>query len=155
MNTISIIHSLQLSRSTLLVVIEDAANGKRDAVLITISYFDVIQPEYIKKLEQSILWPDNIQSNKNCVEISFEIEENLLDEVNSFCANLGIQTEQLILAFIRFCTSKDNYPALKEFIEINSIMIELDEIKNDMQLLQAEILETKKCLNEEQKKWMI
>jgi len=88
------------------------------------------------------------------VEISFEIEESLLDEVNSICANLSIQTEQLILAFIRFCTFKDNYPALKEFIEINKIITELDEIKNDMQLLQAEILETKQCLSKEQKKWM-
>jgi len=60
MNTISIIHSLQLSRSILLLVIEDAADGKRDAVLLTVSYFGLIQPEYIKTLEQSIIWPDDI-----------------------------------------------------------------------------------------------
>jgi len=130
-------------------VIEDTSKSKRDIVLLTVHFINAVHPEYIKNLERSLLWPDDIQSSEKCAEITFEIEKNLLDETNTFCVELGITIEQLILAFIRFSALKDNYPALKEFFNHYKIKVELNEIKEDLQRLWAEILETKQCIMEE------
>jgi len=132
-------------------VIEDTTDGKRDVVLLSVFFINAVHPEYMKNIEQSLLWPEDIQSSEKSVEIAFEIEESLLDEINEYCVEQGITIEQLILAFVRFSTLKDNYPALKEFIDYCKIKAELDDIKEDLQKLREEIIDNKKCLMEEYK----
>jgi len=131
------------------VVIEDTTDGKRDAILLSASFINVMHPEFIRNLEQSLLWPEDIQSSEKSVEITLEIEEGLLIETNRTCAELGVSSEQLLLAFIRFCTSIDNYPALKEFLNYCKMKGELEEIKEDLQKLQEDILEIKQGFKED------
>jgi len=49
------------------------------------------------------------------VDISIDIDEYLLREVQKVCSGYGITVEQLIVAFIHFCACPDNYEAVKVY----------------------------------------
>ncbi|MDR2599217.1 MAG: hypothetical protein LBC73_02970 [Oscillospiraceae bacterium] len=143
MNAIKIIHATPLSRTVLLVVVEDSVNEKRDVILLSNICKDSLSQDYIENLEKIILWPDDIQSNKKCIDVTFEIEEFLFDKVNQWCRNFSISIEQLVLAFIHFCACKNNHVAFKEWFSINSILNELASTTDELLRVRAELLKIK------------
>ena len=117
MDIIKITHAIQLSKSILFLLINNQENGESDAILMTTSCKDVLLPKNINSLEQTLLWPDDIQSGDNCEYIIFEIDNELLDNTESWCTEVHITFEKLIYAFIRFCASENNHAALKEWFD--------------------------------------
>ena len=115
MTAVRVTHAVPLSVSILLIVIKSTVDGKSDAILLVVTCEDATQPGYIESLEETLLWPDDIQSGEDGVEVTIEIEEELLDRTKRWCAEVNISVEQLVLAFIRFCASPDNHYALKEW----------------------------------------
>ena len=115
MNTIKITHTVRLFEATFLLIIKNPENGKNDAVILATSCEDAFLPDYIESLEQMLLWPDDIQPGEGGVEVTIEIEMELFDRTERWCAEVGISVEQLALAFIRFCACADNHAALKEW----------------------------------------
>ena len=53
---------------------------------------------------------------ENMVDVTIEIEESLLRDVQSLCLELGITVEQLIVAFIHFCACPENYEAVRALL---------------------------------------
>jgi len=143
MSAIEVIYSVQLSASILLAVIEDPLRKKRDVALLAVPYIDALQPGYIESLKHTILWPDDANHGEDLVDLTIEIEEELLEQTKRWCVDLGISVEQLALAFVRFCACNDNQTALKKFFWLSKITAELNEVTDELRSLQAELLKIK------------
>ena len=50
-------------------------------------------------------------------ELSIEIENDLLIQLEEVLEPMGITTEQLLMQFIRFCSDPNNYDEVKSFFE--------------------------------------
>jgi len=94
-------------------------------------------------LEQTLLWLDDIQSGEDSAEVTIEIEDELFDRTERWCAEVGISIEQIALAFIRFCACADNHAALKEWFSLRSILAELESTVEELHRVRAELLEIK------------
>jgi len=134
---------VQLPGSILLVVIKNQTNGKSDAILLATSREDALLPGYIKSLGQTLSLPDDIQTGEDNEDVTFEIEEGLFIRANRWCAEVDISIEQFALAFIRFCACTDNHMALKEWFSPSRILAELNSTLDELQRVQAELLEIK------------
>jgi len=143
-NSIKIIYAMRLSASVLLTIVERVTDGKRDAVLFATPCVYMLLPKNINNYEQTLLFPDDGDLSRDGIEITVEVEEELLNRTKILCADIGITVEQLVSAFIRFCVNADNQIALKEFFSHFNIMTALSEVKDELKCLQSEIAETKK-----------
>ena len=54
-------------------------------------------------------------SNANLVEISIEIEETVLADVEELCTREGITVEGLIVSFLYFCADPNNHETVREW----------------------------------------
>jgi len=140
---IKIKHAVKLSGAMLFVVVESAANGKSDAILLVMPSEDALIPSYIESLEETLSLPVDIQSGKDKAEITFEIDAKLFDRTSEWCTEVGISIEQLALAFIRFCACTDNHTALKKWFSPSRIVAELNSAIEELHCVQAELLEIK------------
>jgi len=143
MNKIKVTRAVPLSEAILLLVVENQANGKMDAIILVTSSECAMQPGYIERLEQTISLPDDIQSSQYSEAVSFEIDKNLYDRTEKWCSEEGISFEQLVLAFIRFCACANNHTALKEWFSPKRIAAELCSTIAELLCVQAELLEIK------------
>jgi len=143
MGAIRITYAVPLSGSILLIIIKSQAKGKNDACLLATSCEDALLPGYIESLEQTLLWPDDIQPGEDDVEVTIEIEDGLFDKTERWCAEVGISVEQLALAFIRFCACTDNHAVLKEWFSPSRLLVELESTVEELQHVRAELLEIK------------
>jgi len=143
MNAINIIQIRPVSGSVFLLVVECPTSKKRDAILLTSLFEDMPQSKHVENLEQIISMPDDIQSSEDIVEMTIEIEVRLFDRLNRKCVEWGISVEQLVLAFIRFCSHADNYAVLKEWFSPGNILTELISTSNELECVRAELLEIK------------
>ena len=118
---IKIKYAVPLSGHILLVIITNPENGNSDAVILVASCEAASLSKCIESLEQTLLWPDDIQSGEDSAEVTIEIEDGLFIRTERWCAEVGISFEQLALAFIRFCACTDNHAALKEWFSLRSM----------------------------------
>jgi len=143
MNTVRITFVVQLSDTLLLVIVKNPENGKRDAILLTTPRENALLSECIESLEQSLSFPDDIQSGYNSKHVTFEIDKRLFDTTEVWCAETGITIDQLALAFIRFCACKENHTALKEWLNPKRLAAELCSTIDELLRIQAELSEIK------------
>jgi antitoxin component of RelBE/YafQ-DinJ toxin-antitoxin module len=50
------------------------------------------------------------------VDITIEIEEGLLNDVQKICSELGTTIEQLIIDFLHFCARPENYETVRKWL---------------------------------------
>jgi len=143
MNTVKITFVVQLSDSLLLLIVENLENRKRGAVLKTTPCESALLSEYIETLEQSLSFPDDIQSGHSSEIVKFEIDKRLFDKTEVWCTETGISIDQLALAFIRFCACKDNHSALKEWLSTKRLATELCSTIDELLRVQTELLKIK------------
>ena len=143
MSAFEVVYSIQVSGSILLVVIESSSKSKRDVILLATPCADALQPSYIERLKQTMVWPDDIEVGENSIDLTIEIEEDLFDRTKRWCSDLGISVKQLVLAFLRFCACMDNRVALKDFFSLSRLMVELTEVTAELRSVQAVLFEIK------------
>ena len=56
------------------------------------------------------------ETNGNMADLTIEIEETLLRDVQNLCSELGFTIEQLIVEFLRFCACPENYDVVRELL---------------------------------------
>jgi len=145
LSEVKIINIVPLFGSALLTVVESMESGKKDVILVNLPTETVLTSKYIEKLEQMLSFPGDIQSSEKSEDVTVEVESELYDKITKWCTQLGISLEQLVIAFIRFCTSADNQTTLKEWLSPIRILDELDLTAAELERVRAELLEIKQC----------
>ena len=55
---------------------------------------------------------------ENLVDLEFEIDTELYEEVVKLCDELGTTIEDVALQFVKFCAVPENLPKVKEILGI-------------------------------------
>lgn len=54
----------------------------------------------------------------NLVEITIEVDSELLEKATQLCTELGTTIEEVTVAFLKFCADPQNLPRVKEILGI-------------------------------------
>jgi len=124
MNTIKIINMTPLHGSILLAVIENQSSKKRDVKLLADTHGDIWPPTsetaFIPE-SLEIAWPDENgvdknMSDENSVDVTVEIEQEVLGDIQNWCSEMAVSVEQLMIAFLHFCACPENYGAVRKWL---------------------------------------
>ena len=118
MNSNKITHVTPLHGTILLAVLENQLLKKRDVKLLIDIRGTIWPPKHEPDPIIEIAWPEGNELSENCVEVTFEIDEVLLNDVQNWCAEIGVAIEQLTIAFLRFCAHCENYGAVRDWLAI-------------------------------------
>ena len=116
MNPVRIIYITPLHGSILLLIIENQELNKRDAKLLIDTQGDIWPTTREADAAFEVLWPDEVEPGKNSVEMSFEIDDALIGDIQNWGSEAGVTVEQLIIAFLRFCACPQNHDAVRDWL---------------------------------------
>lgn len=141
---IKAIITIPLYKSISLVIFENWLSTKRGVKIMLDSLYDETQQEYTTDSSSGVTWQDDIDlenadSEDTRVEISIEIDEKLLDEIKSWCLDVGVSVEQMTVAFLRFCACPDNHDALRKWFHAQEYCSDCKELAR----VKAELAEVK------------
>ena len=122
MSTIIPTNFVPLDEQVLMVVFHDTALDKYGVKLLKNRYQIFFFFSYGKVPRGFIDWDAEIGQYKyNCsadaVDVSVEIDDQLLHTTELWCVEQHITVNQLLLAFIRFCGNQSNWGVASDWLE--------------------------------------